>query len=484
MQEDFAQPATEWSEATLRAYARRVSDLVTDLLAGASGGRVAPDARPRDLEALFDEPLPAEGADAARLLDDVRMRVAPNSLDVGHAMHFGLMDPSPLPVAVFADAIASALNQNVATWFSSPAATHVEARVIRWLCDLVGYGDDAFGLIVGGGSVANLVGLKTARNASGDVKRRGLHGTARRVLYTSVQGHYSLERAMDTLGLGRENVRRVAVDDHQRMDVDALRAAIDADRAAGLEPLAVAATVGLTNTGNVDPIERIADVCAAKRVWLHVDAAWGGGILLSDRHRGLAAGLSRADSVTLDPHKWMFIPFTTGVLLVRERAALLDSGDHEAPEYLTDDATDDPPVNFHYYGIQGSRRFDALKLWIALKHLGRRGYAAIIDRQVSLAQRLGRALGARDDFEVTNRVELALVCARYRPPGIDCPDALDAIQRAIQKRVEREGRAWVSTTELNGRRSLRVNIASFRTRADDIDALVEILADAGRAEAS
>jgi glutamate/tyrosine decarboxylase-like PLP-dependent enzyme len=482
---DFSQPSFSWSAEALREFGGKVSDLIADYLRNTSiSGPVLPDVTPAQLDELFSGPLPEDGEDAEALLARIATEVVKNSLHVNHPRYFGLMDPSPMPVAVFADAIASALNQNCATWFSAPAATHMEKQVIRWLCDLIGFGEQGFGLLLEGGSIANMVALKTARNraAKCDVKNDGLRNEPPMMVYMSKEGHYSIDRAMDTLGLGSRHIRKLECDSGHRMIPEALAGALDADVAAGINPMCVVATVGTVNTGSIDPIEQIAEICQARGVWLHVDAAWGGAIALSEKHRGKLIGIERADSVAIDPHKWFFIPFTIGCLLVRDRSALKRSFE-VASDYIDDDPRGERQrLNYYQYCMQGSRRFDALKLWMGLSQMGRRGYAEAIDRQIALAHEFAGLIEKRPGWRLVSQPELATVCFRSVPGGVPDPVQLDRLNAAIQRSIEVSGKAWVSTTRMDGQVCLRMGVVSFHTTSEDMRALMRILSEAANAE--
>jgi glutamate/tyrosine decarboxylase-like PLP-dependent enzyme len=461
-----------------------VTEIIAEYARALDGLPVTSAATPGDLEKIFDEPLPAEGIAAEEILARFQTDIAPHAMQIPSPHYYGLFNPTPLPIGVWADALASAINQNGAAWRNSPSASVVEARVIRWLCELVGYdGLTSFGTLSSGGSEANLIGLKCARDrAHADVRDRGVRAAAGDlIVYASEQCHYSLEKSVDILGLGRHSLRKIETDDLFHIRTDLLREAIEDDRRAGRTPCCVAGAAGATSTGVVDPLEELAQIAGEYDCWFHVDAAYGGALAFSDRHKHLLRGIERADSITIDPHKWMFVPFACGATLVRGGGRVLRDAFDITPEYLSEQRESmqgaDQKYDFFRYGQLGSRRFNALKIWMALKFMGTRGYSRIIEQQIELTHYLAARLDALGDFERAGRVETAVCCFRFLPAEARRQDgaARDALQRALQQRVEQSREAWLSTTVLKGRRALRVNVNSFLTERRHIDDLVELL---------
>ena len=508
MRERAQQGAPARADA-LAAEHERLGRAATEIVAGfvraLEDRPVCSEATPGELEKLFDEPLPREGADAAALFARFTRDIVPHSMKIPSPRYFGLFNPTPLAAGVWADAFAAALNQNQAVWRNSPAASVVEARVLRWLCEMIGYPPESYGTMTSGGSEANLVALKCARDradslsrdfglrrASADVEApaagnpqraeaRGARGDL--IVYASEQSHYSFEKSADILGLGRRSLRKIGTDERFHIRTDLLRAEIERDLAAGNVPACVAGSAGATSTGVVDPLDELADVAAEYGVWFHVDAAYGGALALSEKHRHLLKGIERADSVTIDPHKWMFVPFAAGATLVRAGGRVLRDSFDITPEYLSEQrGGEDVPFDCFRYGQLGTKRFNALKVWMALKTLGTRGYAEIIDRQIELTNHLAARLRDMENFETVGAVETAVCCFRFVPAGARGREArgLDAMQIALQQRVERSGEAWISTTVLKGVRALRANVNSYLTERRHVDDLVELLARESR----
>ena len=460
-----------------------VTRLIVDYARSLDEVRVCSAAAPADLEKIFDEPLPLHGTNAEDILTRFARDILPHAMQIPSPRYYGLFNPTPLPIAVWADALCSAINQNDAAWRNSPSASIIEARVLRWLCTLIGYGEASFGTLTSGGSEANLVALKCARdNASEMVRKQGLRAVVPSqkafTVYASEQCHYSLEKSVDILGLGRENLRKIATDDCFHIRVSALREEIERDLMEGNMPLCIAGVAGATSTGVVDPLDQLADLAEQYDLWFHVDAAYGGALAFSEKHKERLRGIERARSVTIDPHKWMFVPFACGAVLVRDGARVLRDAFDITPEYLSEDRGGaDTASDFFRYGQLGTRRFNALKLWMALKCMGVRGYAEAIEWHIELTRYLAQRIDELKDFERVGPIESAVCCFRFLPEDVrrlneaEC----DRWQQALQQRVERSGEAWFATTVLHGRRALRVNINSFLTEQRHIDDLVELL---------
>ena len=456
-----------------------VARIIDEHVAGLAARRVTPEATPADLEKLFDEPLPEQGIALEGILARFRKDIAPNAMGVPSPKYFGQFNPTPLPIGVWADALASMLNQNAGAWRNGPTSAMIEARVMRWLCDLLNYGPKSFGTLASGGSEANLLGLKCARDSmAGEIKDRGLRrAPADLVIYASEQCHYSIDKSADLLGLGREGVRKIPTDDRFHIITDALREAIARDREAGLLPCCIVGVAGTTSTGVVDPLEELAAIARENRCWYHVDAAYGGPLAFSPQHKDKLRGIELADSITFDPHKWMFVPFACGATLVRDGGQVLRNSFDMTPEYLNEDRGGaDVEFDFFRYGQMGTRRFNSLKLWMAMKFMGREGYAKTVERHIELTKYLAQRIDDLPGFKRLGEVETAVCCFQFVPvPTLDGTE-IDSLQQRLQQIIERSGEAWLTTTVLHGRRALRVNINSFLTEQRHLDDLVNLLA--------
>ena len=421
---------------------------------------------------LMEQPLPDRGADADALLDDVASKILAYPMGNNNPRFFGWVNSPAAPLAALAELLAAGLNPSVAG--GDHAATYVEHAVLRWIRQIVNFPAMSGAILTSGGSVANLIGLTVMRHVKtdGHVRARGMGGAQpAMIVYTSTEGHSCIQKDIELLGIGHRNLRRVAVTSDWRMDVHALEMQIAQDRAAGLMPACVAATAGTVNTGAIDPLADIADLCRTEGLWLNVDAAYGGPAALVPEVADLFSGLERADSVAVDPHKWMYVPVECGCALVRDALAMRDTFSL-VPPYLRDDTA---LPWFSEFGIQQSRGFRALKLWTALRQLGLEGYRQSISRDIALAGALQQRVRAAPDFELVAAGPLSITCFRYRP-ATDMGDAdIDRLNRTVLDAVQAEGRVFLTGTELHGRFALRACIVNFRTREPDLDALLDAI---------
>jgi aromatic-L-amino-acid/L-tryptophan decarboxylase len=442
--------------------------------------RVAPEASVDELVQMFDEPFPENGMPIEQIIDRFRKQVAPNAMGVPSPRYFGQFNPTPLPIGVWADTLTSMLNQNAGAWRNGPTSATIEARVLRWLCDLLGYGPNSYGTLASGGSEANLIALKCGRdNAHREIKNVGVRvASADLTIYASEQCHYSIEKSADILGMGRDLVRKIPTDSQFHIELDALRDAIASDRAAGKIPCCIVGVAGATSTGVLDSLPELAAIARENNCWYHVDAAYAGALAFSDKHKSKLNGIELADSITIDPHKWMFVPFACGATLVRDGKLVLRDAFDITVEYLAEDRGGaDVEFDFFRYGQMGTRRFNSLKLWMAMKFMGRKGYAETVERQIELTKHLAGRIDQLEEFERVSPVETAVCCFRFEPKarsGMDETE-LDALQGQVQQMIEQSGEAWLTTTMLHGRRAFRVNVNSFLTEKRHIDDLVGLL---------
>lgn len=435
--------------------------------------------------------LPVEGEPLERLMKDCRAVISASRHN-GHPRFFGYVASPSTPVGAFADLIASALNQNVTSWRSAPAATEIERTVVGWLGQLIGYGEDTRGILTSGGSLANLNALFIAHRVKAGIEtsRLGLWNARQPMtVYASEQVHFSIVKAADVLGLGREQVRLVKTDERFRLDVRSLRERLASDIQAGLRPFCVVGNAGTVNTGAVDPLAEIAAVAEEYELWLHVDGAYGALSAMDETKRSLFAGIERADSVSLDPHKWLYAPVDAGCLLFRDEARVRSAFSPNEADYVkVHEETTEEAFAFWDYGIELSRRFRALKIWLMLRYYGTRRVAAAITADNALAFELGERIGAAEDFELLAPVELSICCFRYVPPRlrerlmfedemerVRANEELDELNARIMRRVQRGGRAYLSNATTWGRYGLRACITNFRTTSEDIQETLRIV---------
>lgn len=420
------------------------------------------------LSDLLGAPFPHEGIGIEQLFSDIAQTVIPNSTNTSHPRFLAYVLGTPNGIAPFADAIAAALNQNCNFWQLSPAANAIEQRVISWFAAFFDYPGSSGGLMTSGGSMATLTAISTAMHARAPGMRHdGLQArSSTLVLYASEEAHHCVEKSAAILGLGTANVRTIAADSAFRMRVDELRAAVERDAREGREPFCVVATAGTINTGAIDPIAEVADLCAHQGLWLHVDAAYGGFFALSNRIRGQLLSCARADSIALDPHKLLFAPLEAGCLLVRDRRSLERAFRYESP-YLPRD--DDPLfTTFMNHGPELSRSFKAFKIWCALRACGVDAFVDAIEHSLEIARYFEQRLVEAGRFEMMAPVPLTAVCFRIK--GRD-----DAFHERVMAQLRDEGTALLGPVRCRGRQAIRACVANFRTRTPDIDLIVERL---------
>jgi glutamate/tyrosine decarboxylase-like PLP-dependent enzyme len=429
----------------------------------------------------FDEPLPEAGLPLDAVLAAVRERILPLAFGNSHPRFFAFINATADPLGTVADYLASTMNSNC--WGGDHAAIHVEAQVLRWLAAILGLPGESEGILTSGGSMANFTALATARRAlAPGVREDGFAGSEPLVVYASDEVHNCVDKAVDLLGIGWKQLRKIPTDDGYRIRVDLLREAIAADRRAGRRPGVVVGNAGTVNTGAIDPLDELADLCAREGLWFHADGAYGAMAAISPRLKPLFRGLERADSVAADPHKWLYVPYEAGATLVREPGRMAEAFARPAP-YLVHDPESPVrgPVSFNERGPELSRGFKALKVWMGLKRHGASGYAAAVEHDLVMAQALADAVSAHGDFELLAPPVLSIVGFRYRPAGRGLgEDALDRLNRRIVNRLVASGAFFLAPTRLKGRTAMRVAIVNFRTRHEDVRALVEEAARAGR----
>jgi len=466
-------------EDALRRLGHAVVDLAAEhrasLLERPVFGKVGGDAP------SFDEPLPETGEPLAAVLGAVRERVLQYPFGNSHPRFFAFINATADPLGIAADYLAATMNSNC--WGGDHAAIHVERQVLRWLAAILGLPQESEGILTSGGSMANFTALATARCARAPgVREDGIAGSEPLVVYASEEVHNCVDKAVDLLGIGWRRLRKIPTDDGYRVRVDLLRQAIAEDRRAGLAPAIVVGNAGTVNTGAIDPLDELADLCAAEDLWFHVDGAYGALASVSPRLKPLFRGLERADSVAADPHKWLYVPYEAGATLVREPGRMPAAFERKAP-YLVHDP-DSPvrgPASFNERGPELSRGFKALKVWMGLKRHGVSGYAAAVEHDVAMARTLADAVVAHGDFELLAPPVLSIVGFRYRPADRSLGEAeLDRLNRRIVNRLVGSGAFFLAPTLLKGRTAMRVAIVNFRTREADVRALVEEAARAGR----
>jgi glutamate/tyrosine decarboxylase-like PLP-dependent enzyme len=451
----------------MRELGYRVVDHIVEHLARIRDEPAARRGTRAGLEATLSEPIPEQGTDPDLVIDRVLREVLPWTARVDHPRFFAFVPGPGNYVGVLADALASGFNVFAGTWLGASGPAMLELVTVDWLRELCGLPVGAGGLFVSGGSMANLTALAVARETKlGERLTRG-------VAYASDQTHSSVARALRVLGLSRGQLRAIGTDDGFRLRVGDLARAVADDRAAGRIPFCVIANAGTTNTGAVDPLPALADLCAAEGLWLHADAAYGGGALLTPRGREALAGIERVDSLALDPHKWLFQPFEIGCVLLRD-AGLMSEVFHTRPDYLRDVHRAGEEVHFSDLGIQLTRGFRALKLWMSLQVFGLGAFRAAVERGIENAERAQARLSASGLWRIVAPAQLGTVAFRWQPAGVADGEA-DAVTHGLAEASLADGWAFLSSTILRGRPALRLCALNPRTTSGDVEGTIERL---------
>ncbi len=426
-------------------------------------------------ETLMNQPLPETGSDPAELLEFVGESILPYPLGHINPRFFAWVNSPAAPISILGELLAASMNSSVAG--GDQSGVYLEHGVLNWLKQIMGFPPESGGLLVSGGSMATLVGLAVMRHVkaqTGHMRGQGMQPQpAPMVVYASTEGHSCITKAVELLGIGHNHLRKIPVDADFRMDVTQLARQIKADREAGLYPVCVAASAGTVSSGAIDPLEAIADLCQQENLWFHVDGAYGGVGILAEPVSPLYKGIERADSLGIDPHKWMYIPVECGCALVRDRQAMRDTFS-AVPPYLRDDRQ---LPWFSEFGPQQTRGFRALKLWLALKQIGLEGYRQLITRDINLTKLLQQKIQARPEFQLVAAGPLSITCFLYAPPGAA---DVTALNRSLLSLVQSQGDVYLTSTELNGQFVLRACLVNFRTTEADLDFLLDTITQAGQ----
>ncbi len=457
-----------------RDFGHQVVDVLAEHFEQIENKRVFPEEEPQRINQLFAEPLPVDPTSPEIVLDELKDKLFPYCTNVGHPGYMGLITPSPNPMGVIADFICSALNQNIGAYSIGPSAVAMERSVVRWLTDLCGYDGNAGGNLTSGGTMANFIGLKVGRDAV--TRDRAQHEGIqdRWAVYASEERHVSVDKAVDCVGLGRNSLRALPTDANFRVRLDALEEAIVQDKNNGIVPMCVVAIFGTTNTGAMDDIRELRRIADREGMWLHVDAAYGGGMLLSHEWPMVDLGLELADSITIDPHKWFYAPLDAGAILLKDQRRLTASFGMK-PSYLTDEF-DRANERYQYYvhGFEQSRRFRSLKVWMSFKRYGTAQIGEWIDNNVRQAKHLYALAEQHPDFEAACIPPMSAICIRYTGTQISENESKH-LHAEVAQRIEQSGRFWISTTELKGKTWFRINPVNFRTRQEHMDELFSLL---------
>jgi len=484
----------EMTSSEFRNVGRQLVERIAEFLCTLPDRPVAPNESPRMIrEALGTGSLPEQGSEAKDLLEEAANLLFAHSTFNGHPRFWGVITSSAAPIGALGDLLAAAVNPNMGGWFSGPMANEIEAQTVRWIAEMIGYPTDCGGLLVSGGNMGNFVGFLAARKAKAtwDVRTAGLMGEGTRHLrmYTSSETHTWIHKATDMFGLGTDAIRWIPVDEQLRMDTTALKNQIQEDIEAGDLPFLVIGTAGTVSTGAVDPLPEIAAICREYNLWFHVDGAYGAfAALLLHEDQGVEVpadlqGISLADSVAVDPHKWLYAPLEAGCALVRNPEALRNTFSYHPPYYHFADQGE-PTIDYHEYGPQNSRGFRALKVWLALRQVGREGYMEMIADDIQLSQELYRLMDTHPEFQAFTQ-GLSITTFRYVPPDL-APGSesievyLNQLNAELLSRLQKSGEAFLSNAVVKGTFLLRACVVNFRTSLEDIEALPSIVIRIGK----
>ncbi len=460
--------------AEFRKQLHAFADWIADYRENLAARRISPDAKPGTVMAALPSAPPETGEPIERIFADVERVIVPNVVHWAHPQFVGYFGCTTTGAGILAEMICAALNVNAMTWRTSPAATELETLVLDWLRQWLSLPDEFTGIVYDTASISTMHALAAAREeASTSVRTLGLSGRTELPIfriYVSDQAHSSIDKAAIALGLGEHNVRRVASDVEFRLDVRALREAIAKDLRKGFKPLAVVATVGTTSTASVDPVREISAVCAEHQMWLHIDAAYGGGLALLPECHWVADGFDQADSIVINPHKMLFVPFDFSALYVRD-VGRLRRVFTLVPEYLRGDAAA-AEINYMDFGVQLGRRFRALKAWMVWRTFGREGLASRIREHLRLAQLFTSWIKEDERFELAAPTVMGVVCFRLRKSD---EAGSDRVNQRIVETINAAGETYLMQTKLRGRTVMRVGLGNILTTEEHLRRVWEII---------
>ena len=471
------------SSEEFRTLGSKLVDRIADFLDSIPDRPVTPAESPAVVRDALDarRPVPKDGTDPAQLLNHTMDLLVNHSLFNAHPRFWGYVTSSAAPIGALGDLLAATVNPNVGAWLLSPMASEIEAQTIRWIAEMVGYPSGSAGLFVSGGNMANLVCFLAARQAKSgsDVRSRGLDGTRLRV-YCSKETHTWIQKAADVSGIGTDSIRWIAVDDDMRINVGALRQRVLADIDSGDRPFLVIGTAGTVGTGALDPLPELAALSREFELWFHVDGAYGGlAAMLPDAAEGFS-GIGEADSIAVDPHKWLYAPLEAGCALVRVPEKLRDAFAYHPPYYHFGVEA----INYFDLGPQNSRGFRALKVWLAIQQVGRSGYERMIADDIRLSRMLFDRVSSFPELEALTQ-SLSIATFRFVPRDLEqktaqVEDYLDQLNRELLTRLQHSGEAYVSNAVIHGKFALRACIVNFRTALTDIEALPPLVVRLGK----
>ncbi|WP_069131178.1 pyridoxal phosphate-dependent decarboxylase family protein [Rhodohalobacter halophilus] len=470
----------DFTPEELTSHIQKAGEIVRELYEEKLDRHVFPGKTPEEVQSVFNDNLPESGMDVEDLLKKVREDVIGSAtMNVG-PHYYGYITGGGNQVAILAEMISSALNQNNLKWHSSPVSTELEKLVVKWVSQFIGYSDQAAGAILDGGSTANFNCMAVARKnmAPESLSSEGLYGMKPMTVYVSEEGHSSFDKAVDALGIGLNNLRKIPVDDQYHIRTDLLLDQIQKDRKAGLNPICVIGIAGTTNSGAVDNLRELADIAKEEKLWYHVDAAYGGPAAKLESVSHLFAGLEEADSVVVNPHKWLYVPFEAACILVKEPETLRRTFSL-IPDYLQSNEDEGGRTDMMEYQLPLTKSFKSLKVWMTLKAFGAKRLRETIQGDIDNAQHLQSLIEKSDDFEMLAPVPLSIACFRYTPAGMSEED-MDELNRKLAHAIEQDGRIFLTTTKIKGKTALRTCFINPRTTKKDVEWILEVIRDVAK----
>jgi len=449
-------------------------DYIADYLKNIENRKLFPDISPAELYKLFDEALPNQPQSLSAIQKALEEKLIPYCTHVNHPGYMGLITPSPNPAGILADFLASALNQNIGGWAIGPSAVVMERKVIRWLNDLIGYDEKAGGNLTSGGMTANFIGIKLGRDwTTKDIAQHdGLQG--KWAVYVSEERHVSIDKAVDAVGIGRNFLRILPTNEKFQLRIDALEEAIAKDKQQGIKPICIIGLAGTTNLGACDDLETLSVLAKRENCWLHADAAYGGGMLISNKYPGQLKGIHLVDSVTIDPHKWFYAPLDAGAVLVKDHDRLTKSFGIQPP-YLTDQTEQkNERYLFYVHGFEQSKRFRSLKVWMSFHHYGKTQIGGWVDNNIDQAKHLHQLVTEETIFESATEPMMSAICLRYKADDLS-KQQLTKLHYDVTARIESEGQFWFATTEMKDKTWFRINPVNIRTTKQHMEDLYSVL---------
>ena len=467
------------SPQQFRQWINQTGEVIADFYSKKDKGAVFAGQSPQEVQQLLDESLPTDPQDINALLDETGQKILSSITNNIGPRYYGYITGGGNQVAVLAEMIKASLNQNNLKWHSSPVSTELERLVMRWVAEFIGYPTSSAGVLLSGGSVANFNCLAVARKikAPADISDEGIYGSDPMTVYVSEEGHSSFDKAMDMLGLGKNYLRKIPVDNQMRIDTDQLESQIQADKNRGYHPICAIAVAGTTNSGAVDDLNAVAEICERHDLWYHVDAAYGGPAAKVDGVSELFAGIEKADSVVVNPHKWMYVPFEAGGVLVKNPEHLRKTFS-TIPDYLKSDQQNGGRTDLMEYNLPLTKEFKALKVWMTLKAFGADRIRREIARDIEKANYVVGLVEANDKLQMMTPAPLSIVCFRYNPGGLNNQE-LNELNDQIIDQIEKDGRVFLTGTKVDESTALRTCFINHRTKETDVEFLKDVVLEIG-----